>query len=64
VDTLWAAMPPYVLVMQADYMPWVLATDKDSHTLLVEYQALSDWLAYNYARDTQIGDFLIWRRKS
>jgi 4-amino-4-deoxy-L-arabinose transferase-like glycosyltransferase len=64
VDTLWAALPPYVLVMQADYMPWVLGTNEDSHQLLVKYTDLSDWLAYNYERDSQIGDFIIWRRKS
>lgn len=63
VATLWAAMPPYVLVLQADYMPWVTGRDADSHTLLVEYTELSNWLAANYAReDTQIGNFLIWRR--
>lgn len=64
VDTLWAALPPYVLVMQADEMPWVTGQHKDSHQLLVQYKQLSDWLAYNYVRDTQIGNFLIWKRKS
>jgi 4-amino-4-deoxy-L-arabinose transferase-like glycosyltransferase len=64
VDTLWAALPPYVLVLQADYMPWVTGSHEDSHQLLVEYTDLSNWLAYNYVRDSKIGNFLIWRRKS
>ena len=64
VETLWAAMPPYVLVLEADYMPWVTGRSEDSHELLVEYTGLSDWLAFNYERETQIGDFLVWRRKS
>jgi hypothetical protein len=64
VETLWAAMPLYVLVLEADYMPWVTGRSEDSHELLVEYTGLSDWLAFNYERETQIGDFLVWRRKS
>jgi 4-amino-4-deoxy-L-arabinose transferase-like glycosyltransferase len=64
VDTLWAALPPYVLVMQADWMPWVTGRDKDSHELLVEYTALNDWLAFNYDFDQELGDFLIWKRKA
>lgn len=65
VDVLWAALPPYVLVMQSDNMPWVMGgINADSHTLLVAYTELNNWLAYNYERETQIGDFLIWRRKS
>ncbi|RMF78773.1 MAG: hypothetical protein D6737_13725 [Chloroflexi bacterium] len=63
VDVLWAALPPYVLVMQVDYMPFVTGRHEDSHELLLEYTALSDWLNFNYERDTEIGNFLIWRRK-
>lgn len=64
VDTLWAALPEYVLVMRADYMPWVTGSDKDSNTILAdEYQALRDWLIYNYDRHTELGNFLIWKRK-
>jgi 4-amino-4-deoxy-L-arabinose transferase-like glycosyltransferase len=63
VDTLWAAMPPYVLVLQVDYMPWVTGRDEDSNTLLQEFQDLNDWLIYNYEPDTQIGNFFVWKRK-
>ncbi len=61
---LWAALPPYTLVLQADYMPWVTGRDEDSHTLLQEYNALKDWLIFNYEREAQIGNFIIWRRKT
>ncbi len=64
VDTLWAALPPYALVLQADYMPWVTGRDADSNTLLQEYTELNNWLMFNYERETQIGSFFIWRRKS
>jgi hypothetical protein len=64
VDVLWAALPPYVLVLQVDYMPWVTGSHDDSHTLLQRYEALNDWLIYNYEREAQIGNFLIWRRTS
>jgi hypothetical protein len=63
VDTLWAALPPYVLVLQVDYMPWVTGSHEDSNTLLQEYTDLNNWLIYNYERDTQIGNFFVWRRK-
>ncbi|MCU0512089.1 MAG: glycosyltransferase family 39 protein [Anaerolineae bacterium] len=64
VDVLWAAMPRYVLVLEADYMPWVTGSDLDSHQLLVQYPPLSDWLSANYERiDTKIGHFLIWKRR-
>lgn len=63
VDTLWAALPPYVLVLQADYMPWVTGRHEDSHTLLQAYTELNNWLMFNYERDTQIGSFFLWRRK-
>lgn len=63
VDTLWASLPPYVLVLQGDYMPWVTGVDADSNTLLQDYTELNNWLIYNYERETQIGNFLIWRRK-
>lgn len=64
VDTLWAALPPYVLVLQVDYMPWVTGRDEDSNTLLQEYNALNDWLIFNYEREVQIGNFFLWRRKT
>lgn len=64
VDTLWASLPPYVLVLQVDYMPWVIGREEDSNALLQEYTDLNDWLIFNYERDTQIGNFFVWRRKS
>jgi 4-amino-4-deoxy-L-arabinose transferase-like glycosyltransferase len=64
VETLWAALPPYVLVAQVDYMPWVTGSDDDSATLLQSYADLNDWLIYNYERDIQIGNLFLWRRKS
>lgn len=64
VDILWAALPPYVLVLQVDYMPWVTGSDEDSNTLLQGYTELNNWLEYNYVRDSQIGNFFIWRRTS
>jgi hypothetical protein len=63
VDTLWAALPPYVLVLQVDYMPWVTGKDADSNTLLQAYTELNNWLIFNYERETQIGNFFVWRRK-
>jgi hypothetical protein len=63
VNLLWAAMPPYVLVLQDDYMPWVTNSHMDSHQLLVAYTELSNWLGANYERVEQIGDFLIWKRQ-
>lgn len=64
VDTLWAAMPPYVIVVRADNMPWVTGMDKDSNTMLAQdYKALEDWLIANYDRDVELGNFLIWTRK-
>lgn len=62
VEVLWAAMPPYVLVLKGDYMPWVTGSEDDSDTLLQSYDDLNDWLIYNYERDAQIGTFQIWRR--
>lgn len=64
VQILWAALPPYVLVLQVDYMPWVTGSEEDSNTLLQEYNELNDWLVFNYEFDTQIGNFFIWRRKT
>jgi hypothetical protein len=64
VDILWAAMPPYVLVLQVDYMPWVTGRNEDSNTLLQEYTELNNWLIANYTRETEIGNFFVWRRKS
>jgi hypothetical protein len=64
VEILWAALPPYVLILQVDYMPWVTGSHEDSNTLLQSYDELNDWLIYNYERETQIGNFWVWRRKS
>jgi len=64
VDILWAAMPPYVLILEDDFMPWVTDFDADSHTLLQDYTELNNWLIANYEFETQIGDFIIWRRVS
>jgi len=64
VDTLWAALPPYVLVLQVDYMPWVTGSQQDSNSLLQDYTELNNWLIFNYERETQIGNFFVWRRKS
>ncbi len=64
VDVLWAAMPPYVLVLQVDYMPFVTGRNEDSNTLLQGYNELRDWLSFNYVREAQIGNFFVWRRKS
>jgi hypothetical protein len=63
VAVLWAALPPYVLVLEADYLPWVTGSDEDSHTLLLGYTELRNWLEYNYTRETEkTGSFLLWRR--
>ncbi len=64
VDTLWASLPPYVLVVQGDFMPWVTGQDADSNTLLQAYTELNNWLIFNYERETQIGNFLVWKRKT
>jgi hypothetical protein len=64
VDLLWAALPPYVLVLQADNMPWVTGRTEDSNQLLQEYTELNNWLLHNYERETQIGNFFVWRRKA
>jgi hypothetical protein len=63
VDVLWAALPPYVLVLQADNMPWVTGRTEDSNQLLQEYTELNNWLIFSYELETQIGNFFIWRRK-
>lgn len=63
IDTLWAALPPYVLVFQVDYMPWVTGSHEDSNSLLQEYTELNNWLIFNYERETQIGNCFVWRRK-
>lgn len=63
VDLLWAAMPPYALVLTDDFMPWVTGQHQDSHTILQSYTELNNWLMANYDRVHTIGDFLIWQRK-
>lgn len=64
VDSLWAALPEYVVIVRADNMPWVTGTDRDSNTILAQdYKALEDWLIFNYDRSDEIGNFLTWKRK-
>jgi hypothetical protein len=63
VDLLWAAMPPYALILTDDFMPWVTGQHADSHTILQGYTELNNWLMANYDRVHTIGDFLIWQRK-
>lgn len=63
VAALWAQPPPYVLILQGDFMPWVTGRDADSNMLLHEDTELINWLIYNYERVEQIGNFLIWRQK-
>jgi 4-amino-4-deoxy-L-arabinose transferase-like glycosyltransferase len=63
VDLLWAAMPPYALILTDDFMPWVTGRHEDSHTILQGYTELNNWLMANYDRVHTIGDFLIWQRK-
>jgi 4-amino-4-deoxy-L-arabinose transferase-like glycosyltransferase len=64
VDTLWQALPPVVIVMRADYMPWVTGVEDDSNTVLAnDYPALRDWLIFNYDRGEERGNFLVWTRK-
>jgi hypothetical protein len=65
-ETLWAALPPYVLVLQADEMPWVTGKNDDSAWLLAHDERLEDleaWLIFNYERQETIGDFQVWKRK-
>lgn len=64
VEVLWATLPKYVLVLQVDYMPWMTGSDEDSNALLQDYVELNNWLIYNYERETQIGNFFIWRLKT
>lgn len=64
VDILWAALPPYIVVLQNDYMPWVTGSHEDSHELLVRYTELSNWVSANYERDVVLGEFLVWKRRS
>jgi 4-amino-4-deoxy-L-arabinose transferase-like glycosyltransferase len=63
VATLWAAMPPYAIVLEDDFMPWVTDYSLDSHQLLQDYTDLNSWYIANYERVHEIGDFLIWKRK-
>lgn len=69
VDHLWAQTnagdgPIYVLILKADYMPWVTGRHEDSNQLLQEYEPLNSWIIYNYELETQIGNFLIWRQRT
>ena len=60
---LWQEKPPYAIIMRGDYMPWVTGCDLDSQLLLMENPDLRAWLEFNYERDVEIGNFLIWRLK-
>jgi hypothetical protein len=64
VDILWAALPPYALVLEDDYMPWVTDRAEDSHQVLQEYTELNNWLIANYERIDETGDFIIWQRQT
>ncbi|MCB9460417.1 MAG: glycosyltransferase family 39 protein [Anaerolineaceae bacterium] len=64
VSILWGAMPPYVLILQSDYMPWVTNYDMDSHQLLQDDVELNNWLMANYERETMIGNFFVWHRRT
>lgn len=69
VEQLWfqtsaGTAPAYVLILKADYMPWVTGYDLDSNQLLQAYEPLNSWIMYNYEFDTQIGNFLIWRTRT
>lgn len=64
VDVLWAALPPYVLVLRGDFMPWVTGRDLDSNSLLQEDTELNNWLIFNYELDAEIDNFLIYHRKA
>ena len=57
-------MPPYVLILQSDYMPWVTNYDMDSHQLLQDDVELNNWLMANYERETMIGNFFVWRKRT
>lgn len=64
-NTLWQTMPPYVIVMRGDYMPWVTGrSDMDSQLFLFEVPDIRAWLEFNYERDVELGNFLIWKRKT
>jgi 4-amino-4-deoxy-L-arabinose transferase-like glycosyltransferase len=63
VDTLWAAMPPYVLVVRGDDMPWVTGVSADSNVLLQSYTELNNWLIANYDYVEDVGNFIVYRRR-
>ena len=60
---LWQTMPPYAIVMRGDFMPWVTGRDMDSQLLLFEVPDIRAWLEFNYERDVELGNFLVWRLK-
>lgn len=61
LQTLQAAPPPYILVMSDDAIPSVLGSEHDSLTLLQQPGDLTDWLRANYAPETQIDTFGVWK---
>ena len=63
-DTFWremeAAPPSAVVVVHDDTNP---VESKDSAAQLAANPKLAEWLARNYARETRIGDFEVYRRR-
>lgn len=62
-NQLWQTMPPYAIVIRGDFMPWVTGSELDSQLLLFEVPDIRAWLEFNYERDVELGNFLIWKRK-
>jgi Dolichyl-phosphate-mannose-protein mannosyltransferase len=65
VEILRAALPPYALILEDDFMPWVTNMDADSHTILQAsaHDDLRFWYQAHYEQVDEIGDFIIWRRR-
>jgi hypothetical protein len=66
VAILRAALPPYALILEDDFMPWVTNIDADSHTILQDsaHDELRFWYQAHYEQVDEIGDFIIWRRRA
>lgn len=64
VQTLWASLPPVVVVVRGDYMPWVTGVDADSNTLLQDFTELNNWLMFNYEPTDEVGSFIVWQRRT
>jgi 4-amino-4-deoxy-L-arabinose transferase-like glycosyltransferase len=65
VEILRAALPPYALILEDDFMPWVTNIDADSHTILQDsaHDELRFWYQAHYEQVDEIGDFIIWKRR-